>query len=84
MREIFTYGSVGGASGNRCSYLETMISAFAVDANPIKRQITPIMLKSLVPITQIPFIPVQCKIILRLHMLYTYSYILIFCDTYPG
>jgi len=22
MREIFTYGSVGGASGNRCSYLE--------------------------------------------------------------
>ena len=22
MREIFTYGSVGGAPGNRCSYLE--------------------------------------------------------------
>ncbi len=23
MREIFKYGSVGGASGNRCFYLET-------------------------------------------------------------
>ncbi len=28
MREIFTYGSVGGASGNRCSYLEQDICAF--------------------------------------------------------
>ena len=31
MREIFTSGSVGGASGNRCFYLETDAKSRAAD-----------------------------------------------------
>jgi len=38
MREIFTYGSVGGAPGNRCFYLEPDPKHDAVLANILINQ----------------------------------------------
>ncbi|WDN89080.1 hypothetical protein BuS5_02048 [Desulfosarcina sp. BuS5] len=72
MREIFTYGSVGGASGNRCSYLEhsyKRLAAFLFETfkEDVTAEVIPI--RSYATSVRRKIVDIGAKIVKKSHMI---------------